>query len=100
MALHIVQDFAYEGNDYWHWSVWLAGSATELDTVDHVTYTLHPTFPTPVRTVADRSTSFRLDTAGWGTFKIYAKVVGEDGRERHLEHELQLSYPDDTAAPA
>jgi len=100
MALGIDQGFEYEGNDFWRWWVRLAGSDAELDAVDHVVYTLHPTFPSPVRTVADRSTSFRLETGGWGTFTIYARVVGKDGSEQHLKHELELFYPDDAPAPA
>jgi transcription initiation factor IIF auxiliary subunit len=99
MTLSIGQGFEYQGSDYWRWWVLLSGTESELDTVDHVVYTLHPTFPQPVRTVSDRSTSFRLETAGWGTFTIYAKVVGKDGRNEHLEHELELFYPDDAPAP-
>jgi transcription initiation factor TFIID/TFIIF subunit len=102
MALSLAQDSEYAGNDYWKWSVWLDGSADELDAVDHVVYTLHPSFANPVRTIADRSTRFRLETAGWGTFTIYARVVPADGGpEQHLEHELELYYPEDNApAPA
>ena len=100
MALTIEQDFNYKGDDYWRWSIWLGGPDEEVAAVDHVVYTLHPTFPNPVRTVTDRSSRFRLDTAGWGTFLIYAKVVGRDKQEQHLQHQLELSYPDDAPAPA
>jgi transcription initiation factor IIF auxiliary subunit len=101
MALGMDQDSEYEGNDFWRWSVSLDGPKAELDKVDHVVYTLHPTFANPVRTVDDRATNFRLETAGWGTFTLYAKVVDKDGNEHHLEHELELYYPDDaTPAPS
>jgi transcription initiation factor IIF auxiliary subunit len=102
MALQIAQDSEYAGNDFWRWSIWLAGPDAELDAVHCVVYTLHSSFPNPVRTVTDRQTRFRLETAGWGTFTIYARVVGkEDGTEQHLEHELDLRYPEDDApAPA
>jgi transcription initiation factor IIF auxiliary subunit len=100
MALSIDQGFDYEGNDYWRWWVSLHGTKLELDMVDHVVYTLHPTFPNPVRRVADRSTNFRLDSAGWGTFTIHLKVVDKDGGEQHLLHELDLYYPDNAPAPA
>jgi transcription initiation factor IIF auxiliary subunit len=101
MALRIAQDSEYEGNDYWRWSIWLDGTDAELDAVELVVYTLHPSFPTPVRTIADRSTRFRIETAGWGTFTVYARIVHKEGApEEHLEHELELTYPDDSPAPA
>ncbi len=59
-------------------------------------YTLHPTFPNPVRTVRDRTTKFRLDTRGWGVFTIYVKVVAKDGSAVMLSHALELRYPDGT----
>ena len=100
--MQLSQESEYVEPDYWRWSVELDGPAEELDDVDRVVYTLHPTFPNPVRTVDDRSTNFRLETAGWGTFTIYARVVRKhDAGELHLEHELELFYPEDNApAPA
>ena len=74
MPLSIRQDSAYAGGDRWRWSVWLEGPPEELDSIDHVTYILHPTFHEPVREIRDRSTKFRLDTSGWGTFTIHAKA--------------------------
>src|SRR5207247_9255871 len=93
MALRIAQESHYEGDDLWTWSIWLDGGDRELDTVDHVVYTLHPTFPEPVRTVADRASKFRLSTRGWGTFRIFAKVVTRGGSLVKLHHDLDLRYP-------
>jgi transcription initiation factor IIF auxiliary subunit len=100
MALKISQSFKYEGDDWWRWWIWLEGSETELDTVRHVVYTLHKTFPDPVRKVSERRSQFRLESRGWGTFRIYAKVVGKDGNEQKLEHDLVLEYPDGTPTAA
>jgi len=94
VALSIKQDSSYLGNDRWAWSLQLSGTSLELDNVDHVVYVLDPTFHNPVREVRDRSTNFRMETKGWGTFTIYATVVTRDGRETPLEHELVLLYPD------
>ena len=96
MALSIQQSQEYLGNDRWRWSVWLNGPQEELDTIDHVLYVLHSTFHDPVRYVSDRTTNFRLDTAGWGAFTVHAKVMHRDGRETPLAHELVLLYPDGT----
>ena len=100
MALTIDQDFEYAGDDYWKWSVWIDGPDAELEAIDHVVYTLHSSFPNPVREIDDRASNFRLSTAGWGTFRIYARVVGkDDAPDQHLEHDLDLRYPE-TDAPA
>ena len=100
MTLRIAQDFQYESEDWWRWWIWIDGPAQELDQVKSVVYTLHPTFRDPVRTVTDRASQFRLETAGWGTFTIYAKVFRRDGAVVELEHELELRYPDGRATQA
>jgi len=100
MALTIRQETQYRGNDRWQWSVWLDGTPEELDDVDHVMYVLHHTSPNPVREIRDRSTSFRLDTFGWGAFRIYARVFHKGGQETPLYHDLELRYPDGTLTTA
>ena len=91
MSLSIQQSQEYVGNDRWRWSVWLNGTPEELDSVDHVTYVLHPTFHDPVRHISDRVTNFRLDTFGWGTFTMHANIVHRDGHAS--EADLWLPVP-------
>lgn len=98
MPLRIAQDQSYSGDDRWNWSVWIVGKSEELDSIEYVQYTLHHTFPKPVRRVSDRSTQFRLRSAGWGIFTLFAKVVQKDGVEIPLIHELELYYPDGEAS--
>lgn len=95
MAFHIRQWFEYQGDDWWKWAIWLDGPEGELDLVEFVTYTLHPTFANPVRQVDDRSTKFPLETAGWGTFTIFATPHSQNGEETYLQHELFLEYPEE-----
>lgn len=94
MALIIAQDYKYLGNDHWKWSAWIEGPAKELDKVESVTYNLHPTFPNPVRRVDSRKNNFRLESAGWGVFMLYASVLRKDGSIERLKHYLELPYPD------
>lgn len=103
MSIQIAQSCAPAGKDHWKWSVWLDGTPEELDGVDHVVYTLHPTFAEPVRSVEDRAGDFRLDASGWGEFAIHADVHHRDGRVEKLEHWLVLggmSRSGDELAPA
>ena len=98
--MEIRQSEKYGGNDWWDWSVWLEGTDAELDAVSYVEWRLHPTFPDPVRRVANRQSKFRLDTGGWGTFVVHAVISMKTGSTERLRHQLQLQYPDDTPARA
>ena len=100
MGLRIKQTFHYEGDDWWKWSVSLDAEEAELDEVQSVTYILHPTFQRPVREITTRANRFRLDSAGWGTFMIRARVLLKDKTEQVLDHELELLYPDGTPTTA
>jgi transcription initiation factor IIF auxiliary subunit len=100
MAVDIQQGFEYQGNDWWKWWVWLEGPDEDLDRIDHVVYTLHATFPDPVRTCTDRLSKFRLQSSGWGMFTIHASVVDKDGNSFKLKHLLELEYPDGTRTTA
>jgi transcription initiation factor IIF auxiliary subunit len=94
MALKIAQNYKYVEDDYWNWSAWIEGSDSELDQIESVTYNLHPTFPNPIRTIKSRKNKFLMETAGWGTFTLYAKVKRKNGSTQRLKHELELRYPD------
>jgi transcription initiation factor IIF auxiliary subunit len=95
-GLQIFQSEEYQGEDWWNWSVWI-GPPEALSNVESVEYTLHPSFPNPVRRIdAPSANQFRLSTAGWGIFTIYAKVKQKDGSVVKLRHELELTYPDGT----
>ncbi|MVT09998.1 pYEATS domain-containing protein [Chitinophaga tropicalis] len=90
----IDQGYEYQGDDWWEWWIWIEADKEDLDIVDHVIYTLHPTFYEPVQTVKDREEKFKLLTEGWGTFTIHAKIVLQDSTEIPLKHKLHLAYPD------
>jgi transcription initiation factor IIF auxiliary subunit len=94
MSLETRQDTSYEGEDWWRWSVWLEGAQSELDSVQYVIYTLHPTFPNRIRKIEDRSTKFRLDSSGWGGFRIRILVEFKNGEKSRMAHELELFYPE------
>ncbi|MCL6257475.1 hypothetical protein M3O96_00125 [Aquiflexum sp. TKW24L] len=90
----ISQNFQFVGDDWWKWSLWIEGKDMDLDEIDSVVYTLHPTFPNPVRRITNRDSKFKLESEGWGIFKIFAKIFLKDKKEISLEHTLFLKYPD------
>jgi transcription initiation factor IIF auxiliary subunit len=97
--IKVAQSSQYQGNDSWTWSVWMEGPDEDLDTIETVVYTLHPTFTPPVISISTRANKFRLDTRGWGTFTIYVTVKFKDGKVMELEHELELNYPFEDESP-
>jgi len=94
MSYRIKQEASYQGNNRWKWGVWIEAPGPELDRVAAVTYGLHPTFPQPIRFVTDRARNFRLDSSGWGEFKIDVTIETQSGKRTHQHHWLTLSYPD------
>ena len=90
----IEQSEVYAGEDWWKWSVWIEGQDEALNRIEFAEWTLHPTFPNPVRRISDRATKFRLDTGGWGVFPIFVRLQLKDGQQIKLRHQLQLHYPD------
>jgi hypothetical protein len=104
MSLHIEQSVRRAKTSWWEWAVWLEGEEVELDRVREVTYTLHPTFPQPVRTTADRASKFKLESAGWGEFMIFAGVKTIDAGDLELHHWLSFGseheMPEPSTTPA
>lgn len=98
MTIQIKQQAVPKGKDWWEWSVWLEGDKKQLDAIDYVVYTLHPTFPNPVVRVSDRKTKFRLDSSGWGEFTIYLQINKKDGSTTKQEHYLELRDADGPAS--
>ena len=98
--LRIQQSEKYEGDEWWSWAVWIDGAPEQLRDVEFVEYTLHPSFPDPVRVVRTKDNNFKLSTGGWGIFPIHARVVTKSGAEVRLTHDLSLHYPSGEANTA
>lgn len=97
--LRIAQDQDSQGHDWWTWSVRIEGSAAELEPVEKVVWRLHPTFnPSEVES-RNRAEGFRLDTSGWGTFRLSAVLHRRGGTTKTLQHDLELFYPEHASAP-
>lgn len=68
------------------------GNEIPANILDKVTYTLHPTFLNPIRTL--KTAPFRVEEKGWGEFDIPISVhlVGLNGKlgERKIHHDLNF----------
>lgn len=90
MSIQTKQKSTYLGDRQWEWSVWLVASTEQLDQIELVTYTLHPSFSKPVCEIRSRKGGFRLKSRGWGDFTIYIDIARKDGSHQQLSHDLKL----------
>lgn len=98
MEYRIAQSQTYLGNDYWNWSAWIEAAPEALREIDHVTWILHPTFSPSRLENLSRETGFRLDTSGWGTFRLRAELHRQSGELLSVSRMLELTYPDENEA--
>jgi transcription initiation factor IIF auxiliary subunit len=75
---------------WWEWSIYIKGTPAEIKQIRCVEYTLHPSFPNPVRLVCTPNNRFLLTARGWGTFKVPIKLMLKDGSIRELSHQLEF----------
>jgi transcription initiation factor IIF auxiliary subunit len=83
------------GDGRYDWTVFVFGTRVTSDEVKCVEYTLHPTFPNPIRRVCVRGSdiqhAFPLSSNGWGEFTIAVRVFFRDGTQQRLSYPLKLS---------
>jgi len=93
MPIRIVQsNKKRETEDRWDWEVHVAGEEKELDEIEYVEYTLHQTFPNPIRRISNRATGFQLKTSGWGTFTLYIRIHYKIERRADDYESLELLF--------
>ena len=93
MPLKVRQGCDYRGQDWWGWSVWIEAGDSVLDEIEYVEYSLHPTFPDPVRRVTNREEKFLIKSEGWGEFMIGVHIFTRKGEHLKRQHWLTLDYP-------
>jgi transcription initiation factor IIF auxiliary subunit len=63
-----------EGYDLFAWCVFLDGNLATIQSVREIEYTLHPSFPDPIRTIQDPDHCFALLSQGWGEFPMRIRL--------------------------
>ena len=84
----------FVGDGRWDWTVFVTAPPAVLSRIQCVEYTLHPTFPNPVRRVCVRgksSQAFALSSNGWGEFTIAVRIFFRDGKKQRLDYPLKLA---------
>lgn len=98
MSYRIAQSEEYRGSEYWNWSAWIEATPNDLDQLESVVWILHPTFSPSRVESRSRDTKFRLDTSGWGTFRLRAELHRPGKVLLLLSRTLRLTVPDDQEA--
>jgi hypothetical protein len=81
------------GNGQWDWTVFITADTATLNNIRCAQYTLHPTFPNPIRVVCERGSdarAFAHRSQGWGEFDIKIKITFQDGKTQLASHHLLL----------
>jgi len=64
----------YDDRDAFLWAVEIHGTDKDLDKIDAVVYTVHPTFDNQTQKVRSREDHFRISRVGWGTFSVQIHI--------------------------
>lgn len=72
------------------WWIYLNAKDNVMEQIESVTYNLHPTFPSHVRTIKDRTQGFILEAAGWSEFQIKIDIHLKNGETITKYHWLDL----------
>lgn len=97
--LKVRNTYRYLGRGHYQWTVFLSEDRPTLDQINCVEYTLHPTFPNPVRRVCDSAGGFALSADGWGEFPVTLKIEWKDGHATRQQYPLDLHSPPAMAQP-
>lgn len=83
----------YVGSGLFEWTIFIKADEKWLANVAYVVYTLHPTFPNPVRTVRERGKgqyAFALSDSARNEFDIGVRIVLKRGDSVEEQYRLNL----------
>ena len=74
-----------------HFNLRISVEGSDLEEVESVEYELHPTFPSPLRTVTKKEDGFPLEIWTWGEFEIPVTFHFKDGTVAETVYNLEYS---------
>jgi len=81
-----------ENHDLFAWCVFVDANREQLNAIREVEYTLHPSFPEPVKTINDPTHCFALQSSGWGDFALRVRTTFKDGTVAKSTFTLKLAH--------
>lgn len=80
--------------NYFNWAIWIENGESDIADIESVVYLLHSTFKNRVHRFTDPSTNFKIESSGWGEFRVEITVTKKTGESLQLAHWLSLGDDD------
>jgi transcription initiation factor IIF auxiliary subunit len=87
------KQFTGGGNYHFYVRIYIDANPEELDNIQLVKYTLHPTFTDPVRISESRSTNFDIRIWTYGYFDLTALLIKKDGTTEDVPGYVRWEIP-------
>jgi len=79
-------------DEWWEWCIFVDDTESVICEIVQVEYTLHRSFPDPIRTITDNTYRFALYSSGWGQFTANIEVLFKDNSTINQSHFVRFSY--------
>jgi len=80
--------------NYYNWAIWIENGESDIADIESVIYLLHSTFKNRVHEFTDPSTNFKIESSGWGEFRVEITIKKKSGESLQLAHWLALGDDD------
>ncbi|MEM7086108.1 MAG: pYEATS domain-containing protein [Bacteroidota bacterium] len=80
--------------NYFNWAIWIESGESDIADIESVVYLLHSTFKNRVHKFTDPSTNFKIESSGWGEFRVEISITKKSGETLQLAHWLSLGDDD------
>ncbi len=87
--------FSSSGKEHYHLGIWVEANSEDLDRIEQVTYTLHPSFKRQERVSTNRKNKFSITIWTWGMFDISVAIELKDGSTEQIDFFLSFQLPED-----
>ena len=79
-------------DDWYSWTVFIEGTAQELNEIKQVVYHLHESFPTSRMVSTNALSNFARTNQGWGEFQVCVEAEMKSGGMKNAEMWLDLGF--------
>jgi len=82
LTLKLVNTYEKIRDDWYSWTVKIAGTRIELNQIKYVTYILHESFPNRRIVSSNSNNNYARTLEGWGEFLLQAEAQLKNGKKK------------------